>query len=68
MTNDELRQALTELNGERNAIFYFVHDSLLCSVSNALLIPCEADGLVKVSDGKHVYIIDAPRVAWIRIG
>ncbi len=67
MTNDELRQALAELNGERNAVFQF-HSTEPCAVENALLIPCEADGLVKVSDGKHVYIIDAPRVAWIRIG
>ena len=67
MTNDELHKALTELNGERDALFRF-DEAEDCLVSRAILIPCEEDGLVKVSDGKHVYIIDAPRVAWIRIG
>lgn len=67
MTDDQLRQALHELNGEREAVFVFddAHD---CRVPGAILIPDEADHLVKVSDGKHVYIIDAPRVAWIKIG
>lgn len=67
MTQDQLRTALGELNGERDAIFYF-ENSEGCVVPNAILIPDEADHLVKVSDGKHVYIIDAARVAWIRIG
>ncbi len=68
MTNDQLRQALAELNGERDAVFYFAHDGLTCHVPSAILIPAEDDGLVKVSDGKHVYIIEASRIAWIRIG
>ena len=67
MDRDALRQALTELNGERNALFTF-ENAKECNVPNAILIPNEADNLVKVSDGKHVYIIDAPRVAWIKIG
>ncbi len=67
MTNDQLRQALRELNTERDATFAFV-DADPCVVPNAMLIPDEPDHLVKVSDGKHVYIIDAERVAWIRIG
>jgi hypothetical protein len=37
-------------------------------VHNAMLIPDEPDHLVKVTDGKSVFIIDAQRVAWIRIG
>ena len=67
MNADQLRQALAELNGERDALFQFdgAHE---CKVTGAILIPDEPDHLVKVSDGKHVYIIDAPRVAWIRIG
>lgn len=67
MTDDQLRKALHELNGERDALFVFdaAHE---CRVAMAILIPDEADHLVKVSDGKHVYIIDAPRVAWIKIG
>ena len=67
MTNDQLRQALAELNGERDAIFRFP-EAEDCHVPNAILIPAEDDGLVKVSDGKHVYIIEASRIAWIRIG
>ena len=67
MTNDELRQALSELNTERDATFVF-DGADECTVTNAMLIPDEPDHLVKVSDGKHVYIIDADRIAWIRIG
>jgi hypothetical protein len=33
-----------------------------------MLIPQESDGLVKVTDGSHVYIVDAERVAWLEIG
>ena len=67
MTNDELRQALRELNSERDAAFVF-SDAPTCVVQHAILIPAEDDGLVKVSDGKHVYIIDATRVVWVKIG
>ena len=67
MTNDQLRQALKELNNERDATFAFA-GAEDCVVPNAMLIPDEADHLVKVTDGAHVYIIDAERVAWIRIG
>ena len=67
MTTDQLRQALSELNSERDAVFIFEHTQH-CIVQNALLIPAEDDGLVKVSDGKHVYIIDASRVVWVKIG
>jgi len=67
MTNDKLRKALGELNGERDAIFLF-DNAQECRVDNAMLIPAEDDNLVKVSDGRHVFIIDATRVNWIRIG
>jgi len=67
MTQDELRTALKELNGERDATFIF-EGADDCAVGNAMLVPEENDHLVKVSDGKHIYIIDAQRVAWIRIG
>ena len=30
--------------------------------------PDEADHLVKLTDGRHEYIIDAERVAWVRLG
>ncbi len=67
MTQDQLRKALGELNGERDALFIF-DNAQECRAPNAILIPDEPDHLVKVSDGKHVYIIDAARVAWIKIG
>ena len=67
MTLDQLRQALRELNGKRDAILYFERAEK-CIVTNAMLLPDEPDHLVKVTDGKHVFIIDADRVAWIKIG
>ena len=74
MTTDQLRQALRELNGERDLTVAFAGiDSPIPGISNlevkkAMLIPDEADHLVKVTDGKSVFILDADRVAWIRIG
>jgi len=68
MTNDQLRTALKELNGQRDAVFHFTRGAEDCIVTNAMLIPEEGDDLVKVSDGKHVYIIDAENLAWIQIG
>ena len=69
MIADQLRQALTELNAERDAVFCFAGgDVEMLHITNAILIPAEEDGLVKVSDGKHVYVVDAERVAWIKIG
>jgi hypothetical protein len=71
MTPDQLRTALRELNGEREAIFAFVgltNDAAHLAVQGAMLIPDEPDHLVKVTDGQNVYIIDSERVAWVRIG
>jgi hypothetical protein len=74
MTTDQLRQALRELNGERDLGIAFaeVHAPVpgvsTLEIKKAMLIPDEADHLVKVTDGKSVFIIDAERVAWIRIG
>jgi hypothetical protein len=67
MTTAELRQALKELNGKRDAVVYMLH-SEKCIVTNAMLIPDEPDHLVKLTDGKHVYILDSALVAWIKIG
>jgi hypothetical protein len=67
MTTDELRLALRELNGKRDAILYFEHAEK-CIVTNAMLLPEETDHLVKLTDGKHVYIVDARAVQWIKIG
>jgi hypothetical protein len=68
MTPDQLRQALRELNGERHVYFTMVGVAETVSVNNAMLIPDEPDHLVKVTDGRSVFIIDAERVAWVRIG
>ena len=67
MTTDQLRQALKELDGKRDAAFSF-GASGFCTVTNAMLVPDEADHLIKLTDGKHVFILDAERVDWIRIG
>ncbi len=67
MQIDQLRQSLRELNGKRDAVVYFMHAEK-CMVTSAMLLPDEPDHLVKLTDGKHVYIIDAGDVAWIKIG
>jgi hypothetical protein len=68
MTNDTLRKALGELNGQRDVELHLEHAASVCLVQNAMLLPDEEDHLVKLTDGKHVYVIDAPRVAWLKIG
>jgi hypothetical protein len=67
MNPDTLRLAFRELNGQRDLRIEFDHASS-CIVKKAMLIPAELDGLVKVTDGSHVYIVDSERVAWIEIG
>jgi hypothetical protein len=67
MTTDQLRQACKELNGKRDAVIYFTRAEK-CIVTNAMLLPEEPDHLIKLTDGKHVYIIDSADVAWIKIG
>lgn len=67
MNTDQLRQVLSELDGKRAAAFNFTN-APECVIPNAMLIPDEADHMVKVTDGKHVYIIDANQLVWIRIG
>jgi len=66
MNADQLRKALTELKGERSATF--VIDGHELTVNTAMLVPDEPDHLVKVTDGQSIYIIEAERVAWVRIG
>ena len=71
MNVDQLRSALRELNGERDAEFTFAgmpEHLAHVTVRRAMLIPDEPDHLVKVTDGKSVYIIESERVAWVRIG
>jgi hypothetical protein len=73
MTADQLRQALRELNGERRLGIFFAHvhtgahSVAALDVKNAMLIPDEADHLVKVTDGRSVFIIEAEHVAWLSI-
>lgn len=75
MTQDQLRLALQELNGERHLTVQFAHihsgsiaNNGLLEIKKAMLIPEETDHLVKVTDGKSIFIIDAERIAYIRIG
>lgn len=74
MTSDQLRTALAELNGERDLVVVFsdvpspVPGLASLEVKRAILIPDEADHLVKVTDGKAVYVLDGERIAWLKIG
>lgn len=79
MTHDQLRKALSELNGERDLTVAFAGLSpqpagpaapcggATLDIKRAMLIPDEADHLVKVTDGSSIYILDADRIAWLRI-
>lgn len=70
MTPTQLRQALSELDGNRDLGVAFAdvqQPSLGLEIKKAMLIPDEPDHLVKVTDGKSIYILDAERIAWIRI-
>ena len=67
----QLRQALGELNGERDVTFAFSGMADACAhltVAHAMLVPEEGDALVKVTDGQSIYIVDAQRVSWVKIG
>ena len=71
MTSDQLRQALGELQGQRTAMIVFDNVSephTTLAVRNAMLIPDEPDHLIKLTDGQSIYILDAERVAYVRIG
>jgi len=71
MNDNQLRIALKELNGERNAHFALagMHESAtILTIHKAMLIPEETDHLVKLTDGQSVYILEAERIAYIRIG
>ncbi|MEL6396917.1 MAG: hypothetical protein AAFQ71_13075 [Planctomycetota bacterium] len=71
MNTSELRAALTELQGKRTATFIFhgvsePHTTL--AVRNAMLVPEEDDHQVKLTDGQSIFIINADRVAYVRLG
>ncbi|MEO0630330.1 MAG: hypothetical protein AAFY46_06345 [Planctomycetota bacterium] len=71
MNASQLRQALTDLTGQRDALIAFTQmdgAASLLSINNAMLIPDEGDNLIKLTDGRSEYIIEPERVAWIRIG
>jgi hypothetical protein len=68
MTPDQLRTALRELNGERDLTLAFVGHVEHLHIPKAMLIPDEPDHLVKVTDGASVYIVEAERVVWFKIG
>ncbi len=68
MSPEQLRTALRELNGERALVLAFAGLSEQLTIANAMLIPDEPDHLVKVTDGSSIYIIEAERVVWFRIG
>lgn len=71
MTSDQLRQALKELNGERDATFAIAgmpEQVAYVTIAHAMLVPDEPDHLIKLTDGASIYILDAERIAWVRIG
>jgi ribosomal protein S28E/S33 len=68
MTPDQLRQALGDLNGLRHVRIRFIDNTETCTIERALLVPVEADHIVKLTDGSHEYLVDAERVAWVEIG
>jgi hypothetical protein len=71
MNIDQLRKALGELKGQRSATFAFIgipEPNTQLTVRNAMLVPDEPDHLIKLTDGQSIFIIDAERVAYIRIG
>jgi hypothetical protein len=67
MDSLQLRKALSELNGQRDVRIEFATAHVL-SMKRPFLIPQESDGLVKVSDGLKIFVLDAERVVWIEIG
>lgn len=68
MTHDQLRKALGELKGEHNVRFTFIQCAESLHVANALLVPEEDDRIVKLTDGRKEYLIDAERVLYVEIG
>ncbi|MFG0330303.1 MAG: hypothetical protein ACF8PN_10430 [Phycisphaerales bacterium] len=65
---DQVRQALKELNGERDARFVFEGGAEALTVRKAFLVPEEPDRIVKLTDGQKVFMLDAARVVWVEIG
>lgn len=71
MRAETLRQALGELKGTRTATFVLdgvAEPHTVLTVRSAMLVPEEADHLVKLTDGQSIFILDAERVVLVRIG
>ena len=67
MTTEQLRDALSDLNGRRSVRIAFDHAEP-CTIEKALVVPVEEDRILKLTDGVHEYLVDAHRVAWLEIG
>lgn len=70
MNPQDLRKALAELQGKRSATFTLAgipEPNTTLTVRQAMLVPEEDDHLIKLTDGQSIYIIDAERVAAVRI-
>ena len=66
LTPEQVRAALTDLNGQRDLRIEF-GDAPACVVQRALLIPVEQDNILKLTDGSREFLIDVDRVAWVQI-
>ncbi len=67
MQHDQVRTALADLNGIRDVRVRF-ESAGDCLIRNALLVPVEDDGLIKLTDGATEYVLNADRIVWIEIG
>jgi hypothetical protein len=67
LTAEQLRSALAKLNGKRDVRIKFDYAEP-CVIAGALLVPVEADKIIKLTDGSREFLIDVDRVAWVEIG
>lgn len=67
LSPEQLRSALAKLNGQRDVRIHLDHGNP-CVIAKALLVPAEADKILKLTDGTREYLIDSYRVMWIEIG
>ncbi len=66
MDCEQLRLAFRSLNGLRDLRVRF-ESADDCLIPNALLVPAEEDGLIKLTDGSTEYVLDINRISWIEI-
>lgn len=67
LTADQLRTAFGKLNGQRDVRLRFDYGET-CVVAGALLVPVEADNIIKLTDGSREFLVDAERIVWVEIG